>query len=82
MRIRRHQDVDDLSVVARLAEAGTVTARARVRLRGGAARLIVSRPARAPVEANRAYRLRLRFRQAACGGSSARCVAACAYVRG
>ena len=43
LRIARRQDVDHLSVVVRLAEAGTVTARARLRVAGGAARLILSR---------------------------------------
>jgi hypothetical protein len=65
LRIARRQDVDNLRVVARLAEAGTVTARARVRLRGGAARLIASRRATVQAEANRTYRLRLRLPRAA-----------------
>jgi hypothetical protein len=63
--IARRQRVDNLSVVVRLAEAGTVTARARVRLRGGAARLVASRRATVQVEANRTYRLRLRLPHAA-----------------
>jgi hypothetical protein len=65
MRIRSRQDVDRLHVVARLAEPGTVTARARVQLPGGAARLVFSRPASARVEANRQRRLRLRLRRGA-----------------
>ena len=59
LRIARRQRVDNLRVVVRLAEAGTVTARARVRLRGGAARLIASRRVTVQAEANRTYRLRL-----------------------
>jgi hypothetical protein len=65
LRIARRQGVDGLSVVVRLAEAGTVTARARVRLRGGAARLIASRRATVQAEANRTYRLRVRLPRAA-----------------
>jgi subtilisin len=59
LRIARRQRVDDLTVLVRLAEAGTVTAGARVRLRGGAARLIASRRAAVQAEANRTYRLKL-----------------------
>jgi subtilisin len=65
LRIARRQHVDNLSVVVRLAEAGTVTARVRVRLRGGAARLIASRRATVQAEANRTYRLRLPLPHAA-----------------
>jgi len=64
MRIRRRQDVDNLSVVARLAEPGTVTARARVRLRGGSARLIVTRRAAAGAVPHETLRLRLRLPRA------------------
>jgi subtilisin family serine protease len=65
MRIRRRQDVDTLRVVARLAEPGTVSAKARVQLPGGSARLILFRPAAARVEANRPRRLGLRLRRPA-----------------
>ena len=65
LRIARRQDVDSLSVVVRLAEPGTVTARARVRLRGGAARLISSRRVTVQAAANRTYRLRLSLPRAA-----------------
>ena len=65
LRIARRQDVDSLSVVVRLAEAGTVTARARVRLRGGAARLFSSRRVTVQAAANRTYRLRLSLPTAA-----------------
>ena len=64
LRIARRQDIDDLSVVVRLAEPGRVTARARVRLRGGAARLIASRRVTVQAAANRTYRLRLPLRRA------------------
>jgi subtilisin family serine protease len=64
LRIARRQDVDALGVVVRLAEAGTVTARARVALRRGAARVIASRPATAAAAAHRTVRLRLRLRRA------------------
>jgi hypothetical protein len=64
LRIARRQDVDSLSVVARLGEPGMVTARARVRLRGAFARLIASRPATVEAAGNRTYRLRLRLRRA------------------
>ncbi|MGH2978608.1 MAG: S8 family serine peptidase [Solirubrobacterales bacterium] len=63
MRIRRRQDVDTLRVVARLAEAGTVTARARIRLPGGTARLIRSRRATAQALPHQTRRLRLRLRR-------------------
>jgi subtilisin len=59
LRIARRQDVDSLRVVVRLGEPGRVSARARARLRGGAARLIASRRASVNAEANRTYRLRL-----------------------
>jgi subtilisin len=59
LRIARRQDVDSLRVVVRLAEPGRVSARARVRLRDAAARLITSRRATVNAEANRTYRLRL-----------------------
>jgi hypothetical protein len=65
MRIARRQDVDRLRVLVRLAEAGTVTARARVQLPRRTARLIVSRPATARLKANRTRRVRLRLRRAA-----------------
>jgi subtilisin len=65
LRIARRQAVDRLSVVVRLAEPGTVTARARVRGRGGAARLIASRRVTVQAEANRTYRLRLPLARAA-----------------
>jgi subtilisin family serine protease len=64
LRIARRQDVDHLSVVVRLAEAGTVKARARMRLPGGAARLILSRRAVASAAPNQTRRLRLRLRRA------------------
>jgi subtilisin family serine protease len=57
--IARRQQVDKLRAVVRLAEPGTATARARVRLRAGAARLIASRRATVQAKANRTYRLRL-----------------------
>lgn len=59
LRIARRQDIDSLSVVVRLAEPGTVSARARVRLPGGAARLIASGRVTVHAAANRTYRLRL-----------------------
>ena len=65
LRIARRQDVDSLSVVVRLAEPGTVTARARVRLRGSAARLLATRRVTVHAEANRTYRLRLPLPRAA-----------------
>jgi subtilisin len=64
LRIARRQDVDHLIVVARLAEAGTVRARARLRVAGGAARLILSRRAAAQAAPNQTLRLRLRLRPA------------------
>jgi hypothetical protein len=65
LRIARRQDVDHLSVVVRLAEAGTVRARARVRLRGRTARIIVSRRATAAVAPNQTRRLPLRMSRVA-----------------
>ena len=83
MRIRRKQDVDTLSVVARLAEAGTVTARARVRLRGGSARLIVSRSARGQCVGEPGYGgCGSGFVAPPCAGSSASCVEGCASAPG
>jgi hypothetical protein len=65
IRIRRRQDVDRLRVVARVGEPGTITATARIRIRGNAA--LVVRARRATVEAvpGRTYRLRLRLRESA-----------------
>jgi subtilisin family serine protease len=65
LRIARRQDVDRLRVVVRLAEAGTVTARATVRLPGGAARLIRSRRARGQAAPGQTRRLRLVLRRPA-----------------
>jgi hypothetical protein len=65
LRIPGRQDVDALSVTVRLAETGTVKAWARVRVRGGAARLFASRRAVARVAPNETRRLRLRLRRTA-----------------
>ena len=60
LRIARRQDVDRLRVSVRLAEAGRVTARAWVRVRGARKR-VRSRAARARAAAGQTVRLRLRF---------------------
>jgi subtilisin len=65
LRIARRQDVDRLTVSARLAEPGTVTATARVRLGAGASRTFVSRVASASVRPNETRRLRVPLRRSA-----------------
>jgi subtilisin len=64
LRIRRTQDVDRLQVVARLAEAGTVTATVGVRFRGGTARLVRAHRTGKAIP-NRTLRLRLHLPAAA-----------------
>jgi subtilisin family serine protease len=65
LRIARRQDVDALRVVVRLAEAGTVTARAQIRLPAGVSRVILSHRATAQAAPNQTRRLHLRLRRAA-----------------
>jgi subtilisin len=65
LRIRRRQDVDRLRVVARLAELGTVTATARIRLPRSAARVVRARRATARAVPHHTYRLHLRLRESA-----------------
>jgi hypothetical protein len=65
LRIRRRQDVDRLRIVARLAEPGTVTATARIRLPRSAARAVRARRVTVQAVPHRTYRLHLRLPEAA-----------------